>query len=92
MSLRDRDPGGAGPFVRVAARRTDSLLAELGEAFRKRTWAHRHEPRGVEMTAWQRAAALIDGRVYGGGPPVPLRQFHDPGESQAYGTSRTAGP
>ncbi len=56
----------------AAISRTDLLVAELEEAFRKRTWAHRHQPRGPEMTAWQRAAAFIDGRVYGGGPPGRL--------------------
>jgi hypothetical protein len=70
------DPGGPEPpgnlAVRAAIRRTGLLVAELEEAFRKRTWAHRHEPRGPEMTAWQRAAAFIDGRVYGGGPPARL--------------------
>lgn len=73
MSLRRRDPRSAGAFVRVAERRTESVLADLEEAFRKRAWANRHEPRGREMSAWQRAAALVDGRVYGGGPPGPLR-------------------
>ncbi len=56
----------------AAISRTDLLVAEIEEAFRKRTWAHRHQPRGPEMTAWQRAAAFIDGRVYGGGPPGRL--------------------
>ncbi|MGE5290039.1 MAG: hypothetical protein ACM3ML_23200 [Micromonosporaceae bacterium] len=72
MSLRE--PGQqAGDFaVRAAIRGTGLLVAELDEAFRKRTWAHRHETRGAEMTAWQRAAAFIDGRVYGGGPPARL--------------------
>ncbi len=30
----------------AAISRTDLLVAELEEAFRKRTWAHRHESRG----------------------------------------------
>ncbi len=72
MTLRRHDPRGAGAAVQLAARRTEFVLGELEEAFRKRAWAHRHEPRGREMTAWQRAAALIDGRVYGSGPPGPL--------------------
>jgi hypothetical protein len=72
LALRRSDPPGAAPFLPMAARRTDSVLRELEEAFRKQAWAHRDEPRGREMTAWQRAAALVDGRVYGGGPPVPL--------------------
>jgi hypothetical protein len=69
MALRRHDPSGAQAAVRSAADRTQALLAELEEAFRKRSWAHRHEPRGREMTAWQRAAALVDGRVYDAGPP-----------------------
>jgi hypothetical protein len=69
MALRRRDPRGAEPAVQSAAHRTQALLAELAEAFRKSSWAHRHEPRGHQMTAWQRAAALVDGRVYDFGPP-----------------------
>jgi hypothetical protein len=65
IALRDRDPRGADPFVRSAIRGTQALLAELEEAFRKRSWAHRDEPRGREMTAWRRAAALLDGRIQG---------------------------
>ena len=68
IALRGRDARGAEAAVRSAAGRTQALLAELEEAFRKRSWAHRHEPRGREMTAWQRAAALVDGRVYDFGP------------------------
>ena len=47
----------------------DMLIAELNEAFSKNTWAHRHEPRGPEMTAWRRAAAFLDGAVFCGCPP-----------------------
>jgi hypothetical protein len=68
MSLRPQDPRRAAA-ARMAAHRTGSVLRELDEAFGKRAWDRRHEPRGAEMTAWRRAAALIDGRVYGGGPP-----------------------
>lgn len=71
MALRPRDPRRA-VAARTAAHRTESVLRELEEAFGKRAWARRHEPRGGEMTAWRRAAALIDGRVYGGGAPGPL--------------------
>jgi len=72
LSLRKIDPRAGEVAVRAAAGRADLLVAELEEAFRKRTWAHRHEARGNEMTAWRRAAAFADGRVYGGGPPGPL--------------------
>jgi hypothetical protein len=84
LALGRRDPRGAAPFARAAARSTETVLGELEQAFRKQAWAHRDELRGREMTAWRRAAALIDGRVYGGGPPVPLSQFHDPHAWQAY--------
>jgi hypothetical protein len=73
MSLRRRDPRGARAAVRAAAGATADILGDLEEAFGKRAWARRHEPRGPEMTAWLRAAALIDGRVFGGGPARPLR-------------------
>lgn len=85
LTLRRSDSLGAAPLVLTAAGRTDSVLRELEEAFRKQSWAHRDEPRGREMTAWQRAAALVDGRVYGGGPPVPLSEFPNPGAWQATG-------
>lgn len=71
VSLRQQDPRSADAAVQLAVRRAESLVRELEEAFRKRAWAHRHEPRGHEMTAWRRAAALVDGRVYGGGSPGP---------------------
>jgi hypothetical protein len=72
MSVRELGQRAGNLAVRAAISGTDLLVAELDEAFRKRTWAHRHENRGPEMTAWQRAAAFIDGRVYGGGPPRRL--------------------
>ena len=52
-----------------AAQRAGVLIDELAEAFRKGTWAFRHESRGTEMTAWRRAAAFLDGGVFGGCPP-----------------------
>jgi hypothetical protein len=72
MSLRPRDPRAAGAAAPAAAAATAMILEELEEALRKRAWANRNEPRGREMTAWRRAAALIDGRIYGGGQPGPL--------------------
>jgi hypothetical protein len=63
IALRNRDPGAAEQLVRSAADRTRALLAELEEAARKRSWQHRHEPRGPETTAWRRAATLVDGRI-----------------------------
>jgi hypothetical protein len=76
ISLRRRDPGGTRAAVRAAADATAELLADLDEAFGKRVWSRRHEPRGREMTAWLHAASLIDGRVFGGGPVRPLSPRH----------------
>lgn len=75
ISLRQQDPRTADAAVQMAARRAESLVTELEEGFRKRAWANRHEQRGREMTAWRRAAALVDGRVYGGGHPGPLSRI-----------------
>jgi hypothetical protein len=72
MSPRPRDSRAAEAGVRAAAAETAMVLEELEEALRKRTWTNRNEPRGREMSAWRRAAALVDGRVYGGGPPGAL--------------------
>jgi hypothetical protein len=72
MALRRRDPRAARAAVRAGAGATAEVLGDLEEAFAKRAWARRHEPRGPEMTAWLRAAALLDGRVFGGGPARPL--------------------
>lgn len=81
LSLRDAGPAAG----HAAAARARSLAAELGEAFDKGTWRRRHEPKGPEATAWLRAAAFLDGRVFGGGPPpgVPgiVRQAAEPGRS-----------
>jgi hypothetical protein len=63
IALRDRDPRAAAPIAASAADRTKALLAELEEASRKRSWQYRCEPRGPEMTAWRRAATLVDGLV-----------------------------
>jgi hypothetical protein len=54
---------------RVALARADLLSHELSEASRKTGWLARHEAKGPETTAWVRAPALIDGRVFLGGPP-----------------------
>jgi hypothetical protein len=69
LGLRALDPRAAQVAARCAVERADVLIAELNEAFSKRTWARRHEPRGREMTAWRRAAAFVDGRMFCGCPP-----------------------
>jgi len=69
LALRAADPAAGQLAAAGAARHANALIDELTEAFQKGTWAFRHESRGAEMTAWRRAAAFLDGGVFGGGPP-----------------------
>jgi hypothetical protein len=66
-----------GPAARVARRHLDGRLAvlawEVGETARKYAWAYRHEHGEHEQSAWVRALAQIDGRVFEGGP-APVDQ------------------
>ncbi len=56
----------------VLQARLGVLAWELAEVQRKHAWAVRYEPAGTEAAAWWRAAALLDGRVFCGGPAMPL--------------------
>lgn len=69
LALRVAEPATGAAAAAVAAEHAGTLIEELTEAFRKRTWAFRQESRGAEMTAWRRAAAFLDGGVFGGCPP-----------------------
>jgi hypothetical protein len=67
MGAIDIDAGRVA--ARQAGQRASTLIYELAEAFRQGTWAHRNEATGQETTAWLRAAAFLDGDVFGGCPP-----------------------
>jgi hypothetical protein len=69
LALRVAEPAAGTAAAAAAAKHAGTLIEELTEAFRKGTWAFRHESRGTEMTAWRRAAAFLDGGVFGGCPP-----------------------
>lgn len=69
LRLRAADAAAGQMASGLAARRADTLLGELNEAFLASTWTHRREPGGPDTTAWQRAASFLDGRVFGGCPP-----------------------
>ena len=69
LGRRAFDPWAGQVMARAVMEHAEMLIAELNEAFRKNTWAHRHETKGPEMTAWRRAAAFLDGGVFCGGPP-----------------------
>jgi len=61
-----------GQAARLARRHLDGRLGvlawEVGETARKYAWAYRHERGDHEHSAWLRALAQIDGRVFEGGP------------------------
>lgn len=63
-------PDGQG--ARLARRYVDARLGilawEVAETARKYGWAYRHERSDHERSAWSRALAQIDGRVFEGGP------------------------
>lgn len=62
----------AVPARAVLLARLDVLAWELAEADRKQAWPLRYQPSGPETTAWLRAAALLDGSVFLGGPASHL--------------------
>jgi hypothetical protein len=49
-------------------RQASQLVSELDIAFTMQTWTHRGDAKGQEMTAWRRAAVLLDGSVLGACP------------------------
>jgi len=69
LGLKAADPWARQVTAPGAVDRADLLIAELDQAFANGTWAHRHQARGPEMTAWRRAAAFLDGGVFRGSPP-----------------------
>jgi hypothetical protein len=69
LALAAVDQRAARPVAQAAAEHARRLAGELDEAFRKNTWAYRQTERGAEMTAWRRAAAFLDGGIFGGQPP-----------------------
>jgi hypothetical protein len=90
LRLQAADAGACPAMTTAAVNRAGALGAELAEAFRKDTWGHRREARGAEMTAWLRAAAFVDGAVFGGCPGHQLRDSRTAASYQPDGTP--AGP
>jgi hypothetical protein len=70
LGLKAVDVRGGRLAEPGAIARADLLIAELDKAFDNATWAHRHEAKGPEMTAWRRAVAFLDGGVFCGSPPI----------------------
>jgi len=63
LSLKAADSWAGQLAAPAATELAETLITELDEAFSKSTWARRHEAGGLEMTAWRRAVAFLDGSV-----------------------------
>jgi hypothetical protein len=74
-----------GQAARLTRRHVDARLGILGwevaETARKYGWAYRHEPPDHEQSAWSRALAQIDGRVFEGGPAPADGADTEPGRA-----------
>jgi hypothetical protein len=77
LVLRAAGPRGTQLLADTAVRRADELAAELADAFDRISRARSTGIPVPESTAWQRAAAFLDGSVFGGrrGPP-PAGALH----------------
>ncbi len=69
LVLRRVDERAAVVATREAAATADLLADALAEEFERTTWAHRAGAPAAEPTAWRRAAAFLDGAVFGVGAP-----------------------
>ena len=78
LVLRTTDPRTARLLADGAIRQADQLAAELADAFDRLAMAHSTRTPAFHTTAWQRAAAFLDGSVFSGWcqppPGGPLRQ------------------
>jgi hypothetical protein len=69
LALRAADQRASSALIPFATETADLLIAELAEAFKRTTEARRVGSRAPGSTAWRRAAAYLDGAVFGGCPP-----------------------
>ena len=78
LILRTTDPRTARLLGDSAIQQADEFVAELGEAFDRLAEARSTRTAALRSTTWQRAAAFLDGSVFGGWcqppPGGPLRQ------------------
>lgn len=77
LVLRTAEARSAQLLASSAVRHAEQLAAELADAFDRVSQAHSSGTRAPESTAWQRAAAFLDGSVFGGRClPPPAGQLH----------------
>jgi hypothetical protein len=70
LVLRSEHPRASEPVVAGAISRAQLLIDELAEAFDRATRARSLHDVARDTGAWRRAAAFLDGAVFGGGPPI----------------------
>jgi len=75
----------------VLRARLGVLAWELAELDEKRAWSLRYDSVRTEAGAWLRALALLDGRIFGGGPAIPLDQISKASDSQRQQGERGGG-
>jgi hypothetical protein len=66
LMFRTDHPRAARDLARAAVGRADLLATELSDAFDRAAWAHSGGVPVPQSTAWRRAAAFLDGSVFGG--------------------------
>jgi len=77
LILRAAEPRTAQLLAGSAIRNADHLAAELAEVFDGLAWARSTGTSAPKSTAWQRAAAFLDGSVFSGQrQPPPADQLH----------------
>jgi hypothetical protein len=69
LTLRAADQWAARVLAQGAVQAADMLIAELAEAFDRSAEARLTRASAPGSTAWRRAAAYLDGAVFGGCPP-----------------------
>ena len=74
LVLRDADQRAAKALAAGSVEAAGLLIGELAEAFERTTWARRRGDPAPQSGAWQRAAAFLDGGVFGGWPPRALHR------------------
>jgi hypothetical protein len=71
LVLRVADPRGGQALAPAAVETADVLIAELEDAFDSAARAHRRGAAARDSGTWRRAAAFLDGAVFGGYPARP---------------------
>jgi len=69
LVLRTANPRASKVLAPAAVALAGELIDELAAAFERSAKARRDRVAEPESDAWRRAAAFLDGAVFGGSPP-----------------------